>query len=511
MTPDHNLSDLVLHNNAVDSSGLGLAAALARLTLDSIPALRRVSSLEVSTNFDVHYYIAIAVYHLSNGSAQLSDDQTWDILEFLFGRVPRTILTSFLHRNSLSMRAAWERLISPELQIPRTDRFKKPFKSFMELGMHNKWIDTRRLGHIYLYDAACMDYTDVVQRLLNNGCRLDTYACEPWRGLPGIGHRVYVSTIIAALNNENIECARLLIEYCEVNRVISEPNSPWETYTTNFCAFIRAFQNENELYSQALCIFLKNAADVDGKFYGLFCRTDAWDRFSHENDVPEKWHISVLDGCFYVNRPLFKQLRPYTKIHPSQMTRAGILGALELGLPSLQDYLGGVRHVGPGAKEWYLQLILAEQFSTRPHMRDVANHSMKEIAMDPNVALVLLQYGVDPTLQSMKNPPDVGFGVVRQIHLTLDDNARQLWTSVLRLIIEMGISPGSEALGAAAENRDISLLRWLTSCTSSIADHGSKALAIAASLDDFEAVEILLEAGVDINSYAQREEESLTV
>lgn len=144
-------------------------------------------------------------------------------------------------------------------------------------------------------------------------------------------------------------------------------------------------------------------------------------------------------------------------------------------------------------------------------MRDVANHSMKEIAMDPNVALVLLQYGVDPTLQSMKNPPDVGFGVVRQIHLTLDDNARQLWTSVLRLIIEMGISPGSEALGAAAENRDISLLRWLTSCTSSIADHGSKALAIAASLDDFEAVEILLEAGVDINSYAQREEESLTV
>lgn len=129
--------------------------------------------------------------------------------------------------------------------------------------------------------------------------------------------------------------------------------------------------------------------------------------------------------------------------------------------------------------------------------------------MDPNVALVLLQFGVDPKFPLLNSPPDIGSGVVLQINLALDDNSKQLWTNVLELIIDQGISPGPEALGTAAENRNISLLRYLISCTSNIADQGSKALAIAASLNGFEAVETLLEAGAHINSYAQRDDESL--
>lgn len=87
-------------------------------------------------------------------------------------------------------------------------------------------------------------------------------------------------------------------------------------------------------------------------FLSSFDRSLLWDIFCIRNDVPEEWQVSVLEGCYYLNRPLFKLLRPFTKVQRSQMTRAGILGALELGLSSLQDYLEGVRHVSPGFKEW---------------------------------------------------------------------------------------------------------------------------------------------------------------
>lgn len=229
---------LLQSHDLLDSSGFGLAAALSRLALDSIPTLRRVSPLKISNNFDIYCYIAMAVYSLSNdflGSGRV--DQIWDVLDFIFCRVPRTILRSFLQRNFWSMKAAWERLVSPNLWMSRTDRFKRLFKNLMEIGIRNNWIDSYRMD-LYL------DYPEIVETLLDKGCRLDTYALYSsavWDITTG---RIYFSPIIEALENRNFECARLLIEYCDVNRVMSELNSHYMQFSAaqrTFASSSRAF------------------------------------------------------------------------------------------------------------------------------------------------------------------------------------------------------------------------------------------------------------------------------
>lgn len=192
------------------------------------------------------------------------------------------------------------------------------------------------------------------------------------------------------------------------------------------------------------------------------------------------------------------------------MTRAGILGALELGLHSLRGYLQRVCQDDTDAKERYLEFILAEQFFLCYNPRG------DYVAMDPHVTLALLELDVDPTLPLMKKPPDVGCGVIRQIHLAENSDTQRLWMIVLDLFIKSGATLGSKALATAVEIHDISLLQYLISCTANLAEEGREALAWAASRNDFEAVDLLLQAGVDINCYVQgdtkREDEpSLTI
>lgn len=119
--------------------------------------------------------------------------------------------------------------------------------------------------------------------------------------------------------------------------------------------------------------------------------------------------------------------------------------------------------------------------------------------MDPHVTLGLLEHGIDPTFALLQHAPDVVSGVVRQMHLAQKHSTGQeleLWTSVLELLIEKGVPLGSEALEIAVQGRNMSLLHYLVNSTADINDVGCKALAEAARLDNFDAVELLLGAGV---------------
>lgn len=493
----HSLLRLGLHSSIVDSSGgLDLAVSLSRLALELTPAyIRHVSSSEISTDFDVFHYLAMAVYALSNNLIEngRAYEMIGNLLEFIFGRIPYKILTTFLRRDPLSMRAAWEALVEYLIYVPCTARLMKPFRNFMKLGISYNWTNPRRLGHHYLYCAARMGCADIVQALLTKGCRPDTDIVESII----LGQ----SAIVAALLNRDLECIRLLIGHCDVNRRMYLYDGCECTVQTNFTVFIEWFCLDDELHNHALELFMQKDADrVDMRLANCSYYGDG-DRFYMENEFPEEWGLSILELCFYRNRFLFKRLRPYSNAKPTQMTRAGVLGALELGLHSLQDYLKGVRPVDPGTIERHLQLILAEQFLTHAKVFHV-----KEVAMDPHVFLVLLELGVDPTFSLLKNAPNMLSGVIRQRHVAQDNSTKQLWTSLLQLLIEYRASPGPEALEAAVPDCNISLSRY-----PDIADQGRQALVTAASHEDFDAVDLLLQAGVDINSYVQSDDEHLTI
>ncbi|ROW10217.1 hypothetical protein VMCG_01753 [Cytospora schulzeri] len=497
LSRDHNYSDLGQHSSVVDSfGGLGLAVSMSCLGLTLIPTSRRATPLEVSTNFDIHYHFVKAVYVLSNGlTGNFGDEDFWDFFEVIFGRDPRTVLATFQRKYSPSLRAAWERLVRRMPNNFGIDRRRNLFRNLMELGIYNHWIDSPGMGHTYLYYAVCMDCVDIVRLLLSQGCRLDTDTVD-WTERE--------SAIVSAVKNRNLECTRLLIEHCDVNREILGTRMPGPP-STNFCIFIDAFRYDSELHLQVLKLFLENNADVDAQYSVPYFQygNEEYD-FWRENDTPKEWRLSILEYCFYRSRPLFKLLKPYSKTNSSQLTRAGILDSLEHGLHSLRDYLKGVRPVDPGVEECLLQLILAEQFL-------IKSSYCENVAMDPHVALILLELGVDPTFPLMKHPPNVACGVAQHIDFAEDNEARQLWMSVLQLSIRKGASLDAEALESVALSRNTNFLQYVTSCTASIADKGSKALAIAASMDNLEAVKLLLGAGVDINSYVHDEKEHLTI
>ncbi|KUI64119.1 hypothetical protein VM1G_10918 [Cytospora mali] len=395
------------------------------------------------------------------------------------------------------MKAAWEYLAnSMELFLEKQLYLdlESVFRSFMELGFHNDWIDIR-MGHQYLYLAVKAGCADTVRTLLRKGCRLDIFYTDHVRN----------STIAAALENKDLECVGLLLEHCDVNRIMQYFNG--DPSTTNFCLFTEAFHNGDELYKQALGLFLKHDADVDARFLYLFDSRTLWNRFCTGNNIPKEWQFSVLEWCFYHNRPLYKQLRPYSKVKPSQTTRAGVLGALELGLHSLQDYLQGVRLIDPDTKDRFLQVILAEQFV----FTDECYMTSETLRADPNTALSLLEFGVDPTLSLLNKPHDMFSGVIRHAALAQDDIARGGWMNVIKLLVEKDISPGPDALETAVRSHDINLLRYLTGCIPNIADEGRHALAIAASQSDFEAVTLLLETGVNVNAYVQSGKDQVTI
>ncbi|ROW07169.1 hypothetical protein VPNG_07330 [Cytospora leucostoma] len=316
---------------------------------------------------------------------------------------------------------------------------------------------------------------------------------------------------MAALERRNLECARLLIEHCDVNRLMYERVQLLDdlSSTTNFFHFVEAFLEYDELHHQALALFMGHGADVDMRLFRPFAQFQfqiysRWNMLFSKNHIPKEWHISVLEWCFYLNRPLYRRLRHYSRTEATRLTRAGVLGALEHGLQSLRDYLTCTRPFNLGAQERYLQLILAEQFSTRN------DYESKEIMMDPHVTLVLLEHGVDPTFSLLEHAPNIMSGVVRQIHLAQEfgtGQALEIWMSIVKIFVEKGVSLDPEALNTAVQERNISLLHYLVSCTANINDVGCTALAEAARLDDFEAVDLLLRAGVDINSYVGRDQD----
>lgn len=510
-SPNHQLHDLRLHSSTVDSSGgLALAASLSHLALECSPALRRTLSLEISTNFDVQHYIAMAVYTLSNDLYASHNGSISYIIEFLFDRVPRTSLVAFFRSGSSSMRAAWERLIDHVFRRICHNKhlnkhLNKPLITLIEIGFDHDWMDDR-IGSDCFYAVVHMDCADIVQKFLAQGyVSVRVHLNDDF----SINYP-YTSTIVAALDNKNLECARLLIQHCNVSNVPLHENGVHISSADNFSILIGRFRNEDEVYNEALEMFLSYDPDVDAPFFRPFGNQYEyqcdWDRFCNENDILKERHISVLDYCFYFNRPLFKRLRSYSKAWPSRMTRAGILGALELGLHSLRGYLQRVCHDDTDAKERYLEFILAEQF-----LKMCCYPRGGYVAMDPHVTLALLELDVDPTLPLIKNPPDAGCCAIRQIHVAENSDTRRLWMSVLELLLLSGATLGSEALVIAVDNHDISLLQYLISCTANLAEEGREALAWAASRNDFEAVDLLLQAGVDINCYVQGAKQSLTI
>lgn len=504
---------------------------------------------ELSLDFDSHHHLFIVIYLLSNSHLQIklhSLDEyevgLEEIVEMIFTFVSRRVLLALFQSRLPSIKAAWEKLLIGA----GYSKNQEAFRVLITAGMENDWLDETTRGHEHLYNAVRSNCADLVEALLARGCRADS-SCAPRYASLLVQ---CASAITEALRNSDLDCARLLIQNCDVNREFVFPI--WGNTPTNFVVFIANFDGNQSCHRHCLDYFLEQGADVDYEFDFLrwegvegiegFTTEHYW-RLRNAAKLADGWSFSILDYVYYFHRPIFPKLAMFSK-SSSLFHRAKALFCLEQGVNVLQEYLqenltfarpwqqfaggAGKSCDVPEERNDCLEALLAEQFLLGMYRPD------RNICYETVQAL--LAVGVDlKTLSTRKGlAPDMLYATAcliasgegphkdQGLHLLqlLLDHGFQIQTAALSNALQdsaFQFRDGQEdALSNALEHRGfqvqvcglsatvkahaLACLELLAGYCTDITKYGANTLALAISLENSEVTKSLLDRGVDPNS-----------
>lgn len=445
-------------------------------------------------------FISTAIFLLSNQLHDFNDgDQGLDLLCSLL-ELDTSLTTTLLRNHVPSIRAAWESLFNLAILKKR----RNTFRVLTDIGIHNHWLKPwlnslpRRYGSCLL----CAIETDCYDTLTKIVAYCSDFSHSQWWWNSGDG-------ILAACRKGDVECARLLIQQCDINS--SDANSQGVgscKYRSMFEVLVAKMESSNDEHALALDLFLANGADVDKKTSREMI-TQRWRELVGQNKLFDTTQPTILDEVFYLNRPLFDKLRPYSRVPVSRVTRTGLLVALEDGSQGLRGYLSSRQSVvssfSPQHVQSLLELLLAEQFT-------MSNR------VDMRIVQALCEFGIDFTMPSVKvdiqefwrieidHLPHFDYsgvhGRVRYLdfawHQIADVNDR---IRLLNLLLAKEGVIGELVLEGWVAQLGTSGLECLAPHLPDFPTKAARALARAARLNNFQAVEFLLRKGVDPNAF----------
>ncbi|KUI68867.1 Ankyrin repeat domain-containing protein 17 [Cytospora mali] len=393
------------------------------------------------------------------------------------------------------MRAAWEILIGAE----EMDWYKSLFKVLIRVGIRNRWSAVDDIGHEYLYYAARVNCLDALRALLDTGCRPDTdMTC-----------RASKPAILEAIQTGAFEVALLLIQYYNINeKFVTSGHIAIPYYFSNFQTFMLDFKFSYEHRLRGLVLFLENGANIDEAtseevfiksikyelrdvYTGLIGDTSLWPSF--------------LDYHFLVDRYILKELVEYSM--PPKMSRWKIWLALEQpdGVERLRLQLRQLQ-VGHNKKlQQFLLLLFVLKFLIGT-CSDITPSPFCICKTRLRLIQRFLESGIDPSLPGLRiDATDLLRALICHMKkrdfsteemITAPANMDSLCTGENRAIV------GREILCDAAQKRGTATMRPLVKFAVNISLDGTAALAKAARLNNFDAVRLLLDSGVDIKAFS---------
>jgi ankyrin repeat protein len=404
-------------------------------------------------------------------------------LDPVFAAVPVEYLENLIRMRLVSIRAAYESLFL------LTGKFKQQsaFQLLLKIGFRYDWIAVPIWGHQLLYYAVSMDLDNALHLLLDKGCRPDLGGIF----LP-LSDRGFPTAICEALQRGNLGCMQLLLDCCDVNALIySQPGR--DRRMSNFDCFLVEFDDDDENLEYGLNAFIRAGADVNKPVVPLWSSSTQplgiW-YGELQREVPScegETRLSVLDYLFYFHRRVFHAISfKSNRTQPGVLSRACILLSLEGGIPNLQQYLDSLaRRIGQQRLSKFLQFLIAEQFLSC----DLAG---RKRATDLKTVCALASCGVSIP-EVMNRFPDILDRFIRFIGECSNEHDMD----AIQYLLENGAPVDSSALSWLARLPERRLLDLaLNHLGSSTVLH--IALAEVASRNDFQAVEILLHAGVDL-------------
>lgn len=454
-------------------------------------------------NLSLCDFISTSIYLLSNNLHDPRDgDKGLHLLCLLFEHdvlLFAHLFTQILQCQPSTGRAAWQSLFK------HSERYhhKVIFKYLLNTGMRYEWLDPSDAG--VLVSALEMDFPpDIVLDILDYVCR------------PGHNHwwRHILDVILAAHERGQFGIAHLLLRRFDINAEL--PCLKQSEVFSVFLAFILDFDSKNEGHWNALDFLVSNGADVDRLLPSWWYTTnnqhgrrDWYD----ENEINRALRPTILDQCYFVNPSLFHKLVRQSKLPLSTLTKTGLLISLEKGPAALQEYLES-RVPALNPSDWKtlqspLEFILVDQlrpqwWSFAVHRRD-GSVNAKYLFHDTNLKVVrnLIQYGDDLGQHSAFLPHmhELLNRVLQQLRRGATDDGLQL----LETLVRKGVAITETHLKGAVELRGTKLLSLLRPKVRGFPDKSAAALAEAAAMDNFEAVEFLLQSGVDPNALIDAE------
>lgn len=528
-------------------------AAVSNVTLWKLQLSRMIAQSsnstcqELSLDFDSYHHLFIVIHLLSNSHLKIHpfDDHEVDlvgIVDMIFTFLSRRVLLALFQSRFPSIKAAWEKLLIGATCCKNNEAFRV----LITAGMENDWLHETVRGHEHLYYAIRSNCADLVDSLLARGCRADS-SCAPPYGSTLVQR---TSAIMAALENSDLDHARLLIQNCHINRQFEFP--PWRNTPTNFVIFIVNFDSNKLCHRHCLDYFLEQGADVD---YTLdlhdsnvvqWFNTRYYWYLQNARKLMEGWSFSILDYVYYFHRPVFSKLAAFSK-SSSFCSRAKALWYLEQGVHVLRECLQGdlafarpwTEFVGgsgdsddvPEENKGCLEALLAEQFLLGMYTPDrnvcyetvqdlleagadlKALSKMEELASDMLYATALMASGDGPEkeqgLHLLQMLLDHGFQVQADaLSKAFDDDAFIVIPgqedALSNALDHRGFQIQADGLSAAIEAHGLAILELLAGYCTDIKTYGTNTLALAISRDNFEATNLLLDRGVDPGSTFDR-------
>lgn len=427
----------------------------------------QAQSQEVSSNFDTDHLLAKSMYILSNNLQGGANNE--EIMDVLFTGVSKSILLRLLDSGIPTVRGAWETLIELTWAYER----KEDFSLLLTVAKrHPHWIGPA--ANQYLAYAAEVGCLTSINYLLGVGARPVGDHAES-----------YFEFILQTIEAGNIDTARNLIQYCDVNRRDLEGGE--SLFDSLMKTAFRELEFDNELsghISLALDMLLESGADVD--------RTCPWT----QGCIVYDWCLlsgplptTLLDNAYYWHDNLFRKLDRYSKRSESEITRAGICMAASQSTESLRQYIQSRPAWNAESWEQCLESTLFELFHRTRHM-------------DPEVIQNLINYGVDFRVPSMLR---FGVGVSSLlrglINQVKDQGSILRFKAIVDHLLQAGAKIDSEVLVQALEGKGFYLIEILTDFFgANIQKHGAQALVKAAgkSYNNEKAIIWLIQRGADV-------------
>ncbi|KAI0436026.1 hypothetical protein F4803DRAFT_557416 [Xylaria telfairii] len=445
--------------------------------------------------------LSIALYRLANSYVtEIWPGEALDeALEVIINRTPKNILIKLLESDSPTIRVATNTLAKVLSQLNRKDDFFSLVDVICRI--HPNWIKHEE----YLRYSGILGCANSCQLLLQ------TWRRPKCLSKGNLFEDNYVAAVLDSIAREHIECAKILAghvfkpsaAHLQPEKIL-RPKIFWGfLYTVAEGSYRLSrlpgynevpFELRTPAVSEMLKWFLESGAEID--IPAGVANSPRFVQYlpGHSKQpyytmyTPRNWMPTGLDYVYFQNSELYAYLAKYSTRITMEVTRSGSHHSASQGTESLRTYLLCRSSHTPDEQNRFLDILLIEEF-LRIEVKEHANF---------NVINTLLEYNLG--LQKFRLKLNESVMLYYAIKAANEQGMHPTINTIVRTLIHIGAFILPETIDKAVEAEGTTLLNLLQLCGANFKSHGTMALCTALKLNNYDAVDQLLDAEVDIDA-----------